>query len=117
MTRRAASESFIAIGWSSRGVRGLAAARGGEPEPLAPGGVVVEGGEVLDGLGPPRAGLEQGLERLAELGEAPVGGLAVGVVARGPVQAVEGGGDLENLAPELEEVAVDHGGGVAGGQH
>src|SRR4051794_22963311 len=77
--------------------------------------VVIQREEALDGLGAAGAGLEKGLDGLAQLREAAVGMMA-GVLG-GAVVPVEGRGDLEDLAPGLQEVAVEHRGGVASVQH
>src|SRR3954447_14140660 len=74
-------------------------------------GAVVEREEALDRLGAAGAGLEQGLDGLAQLVEATVGGIAP--MARGPVEAVERGGHLKDPASRLQEVAVENFGHVA----
>ena len=71
----------------------------------APVRVVFEREDELDGLGAAGPGLEQGLEGLAELAQPGVGVLAW--CARRPVDPVEHRGDLQDLAPGLEEVAVE----------
>ena len=73
---------------------------------LAPIRVVIEREEPLDGLGAAGAGLEQGLDRLPQLGEAPVGMLAH--PAGGAVEPVQRRGDLQDAAPRLQEVSVEH---------
>jgi hypothetical protein len=79
--------------------------------------LIFEREDMLNGLGAAGVGLEEGLERTADLGEATVGGFAVVVVARGPVETVECGGDLEDLAADFQELAVENRGGFAGLEH
>ena len=62
-------------------------------------------------LGAAGAGLEQGLDGLAQLVETTVGGVAS--MTRGPVETVECGGHLEDPASRLQEIAVENFGHVA----
>src|SRR4051794_31117802 len=75
-----------------------------EVQGLWPGPVVFERKDELDGLGAAGAGLAEGFQGLADLAEPRVGVLVM--MARGTVDAIEDGRDLEDLAPGLEEIPV-----------
>jgi hypothetical protein len=94
---------------------GLMGIRPGDIHPLAPGRIVIEREDPLNGLGSARAGLEKRFERLAELAQARVR------VFPGPggraVNAIERRGDLEDFGPRLEEVVVDDLPGFACADH
>jgi hypothetical protein len=98
-------------------VAAVSASRSGQPKLLSPVGLIFEGEDVLDRLGAAGVGHEKGFESAAELAAAAVRNFAVVVVARGPVETVERGGDLEDLAADFEELAVENRCGVAGRKH
>jgi len=74
--------------------------------PFAPFWIVLERKEALNGLGAARAWFQEGLQGLAQLGEAAVGGFAG--APWGAVEAVEGRGDVKDPASCLQEVAIEH---------
>src|SRR5438034_10877430 len=88
---------------------------GSEIHFLAPTRVEIQREDPLDGLGAPGSGLDERIEGLPELAEPRVGVLAV--PRRRTVDPIEDRGDLQDLAPRLEEVVIQDLGGVARVEH
>ena len=78
--------------------------------------VVLEREHPLHGLNATWPWFEQGFDRLTKLGDPPFGSM-VGRPARGTVETVERGGEVENPAADLQEVAVKNVGEVAIPRH
>jgi hypothetical protein len=68
--------------------------------------IVFEREEMLDGLGAAGTGLQEGLDGLAQLGEAAI--RRVARASGGPIEAIQGGGDIQDSAPRLQEIAAEH---------
>jgi hypothetical protein len=92
------------------------AARSGQAGFLAPGGVVFEREEALDRLGAAGSGLKEGLDGLPQLPESAVGRVVRGA-AGSPVDPIERGGKVEDLAPRLQKISVNDLGDIPGRRH
>src|SRR6516164_2045474 len=71
---------------------------------LFPGGIVIEGENLLDAFGPAAAEIEENFQRSADSLQARIGAHDSSVPTA--TNAVENGGQIENLATRLQEIGV-----------